>query len=144
MSHSRYFESRVQPHFTRLYSKVPYLDTEIFNIGSDSLRESRKIAVRTNRASDGLARTLNKSVMLESELARSRCQRERDDSEYLTKLSISKTASVNKGADDWREYLSKKSDNELRETREQRYLQSRLLDNSRRAYQRLDTVRRWL
>lgn len=34
MSHSRYFESRVQPHFVRLYSKVPYLDTEIFNIGS--------------------------------------------------------------------------------------------------------------
>jgi hypothetical protein len=37
--------------------------------------------------------------MLENELERSRCQRKKDDSDYITKLTISKTASVNRGSE---------------------------------------------
>lgn len=28
----REYDTRVSPHFVKIYSKVPYLDTEIFNI----------------------------------------------------------------------------------------------------------------
>lgn len=144
MSYSRYFDNRVHPHFTKIYTKIPYLDTEIYNIGAESLRESRRIVNRTSRATDGIARTLEKSAVLEGELARSRLQRDKDDSDYLTKLSASKASTVIKGSEDWRDYLTKRSEKKLRETREQQYLQTKLHDNSLRAYQRLEPVRRWL
>lgn len=143
MSYSRHFDNRVHPHFTKIYTKIPYLDTEIFNIGSEGLRESRRIVARTSRANEGIARTLQKSVMLESELARSRRQRDLDESDYLNKMSASRASTAVKDNQSWRDHLNKKSENMLRESREQHYLTMRLRDNSRRAYQRLEPVRRW-
>lgn len=117
MSTSRYFESRVQPRMTRIYTRIPYLDNEIFNNDVESLRESRKIMNRTTRASQGLARTLEKSMLLESELARSRCQREKDESDFIGKLSVSKATTITRDNESWRDYLAKKSDSQMRETR---------------------------
>lgn len=34
----RHYDTRVEPHFVKIYSKVPYLDTEIFNIQAEGLR----------------------------------------------------------------------------------------------------------
>ena len=44
---------RVYPHFVRTYSKVPYLDSEIFNLETDSLRLSRRADQRVTHAIDG-------------------------------------------------------------------------------------------
>lgn len=109
MSYSRYFDNRVHPRLTKIYTRIPYLDTEIYNIGSESLRESRRITARTSRATDGITRTLEKSAVLEGELARSRLQRDRDDSDYMAKLTASKASSVTKGSEDWRDYLSRRT-----------------------------------
>lgn len=40
--HGKYHDQRVYQHFVHTYSRVPYLDREIFNVGTDSLRVSRR------------------------------------------------------------------------------------------------------
>lgn len=72
---------------------------------------------RTCRATQGLARTLEKSMALESELARSRCQRDKDDSDFIGRLSSSKATTITRDNDSWRDYLAKKSESQMRETR---------------------------
>jgi hypothetical protein len=49
----RYHDSRVYQHFVHTYSKVPYLDTEIFNVGTNALRESRRANQRAQAATEG-------------------------------------------------------------------------------------------
>jgi hypothetical protein len=44
--YGKYADLRVYPHFVHTYSRVPYLDREIFNVGTDSLRQSRKAEQR--------------------------------------------------------------------------------------------------
>lgn len=34
----RHYDTKVEKHFVKLYSKVPYLDSQIFNIQAESLR----------------------------------------------------------------------------------------------------------
>ena len=51
--YGKYHDIRVYPHFVRTYSKVPYLDSEIFNLETDSLRLSRRADERVNNAVDG-------------------------------------------------------------------------------------------
>jgi len=50
---SRYFDQRPYQHFVHTYSRVPYLDREIFNTGTDALRLSRRAEQRANLASEG-------------------------------------------------------------------------------------------
>lgn len=51
--HGKYVDLRVYQHFVHTYTRVPYLDREIFNIGTDSLRQSRKAEHRSAAASEG-------------------------------------------------------------------------------------------
>ena len=53
----KHYESRPHEHLIHVYSRVPYLDSQIFNIESQGLRESRKSVRRTTRAVEGLERT---------------------------------------------------------------------------------------
>jgi hypothetical protein len=48
--HSKYHDQRVYQHFVHTYSRVPYLDREIFNVGTDSLRVSRRADQRASDA----------------------------------------------------------------------------------------------
>lgn len=50
---SRYFDQRVYQHFVPIYSRVPYLDREIFNVSTDALRLSRRADQRANQAIEG-------------------------------------------------------------------------------------------
>ena len=49
----KHFDQRVYTHFTPVYSKVPYLDREIFNIETDSMRLSRRAQQRLDTAKEG-------------------------------------------------------------------------------------------
>lgn len=51
--HGRYHDQRVYQHFVHTYSRVPYLDREIFNVGTDSLRLSRRAEQRAADACEG-------------------------------------------------------------------------------------------
>ena len=49
----KYFDNRVHRHFVHTYSRVPYLDNQIFDIETANIRESRRIENRTDKASSG-------------------------------------------------------------------------------------------
>jgi hypothetical protein len=49
----KYHDSRVYQHFVHTYSKVPYLDSEIFNVETNALRESRRANHRAITAAEG-------------------------------------------------------------------------------------------
>ena len=49
----KYFDTRVYTHLVHQYSRVPYLDREIFNVSTDALRLSRRADQRANQAQDG-------------------------------------------------------------------------------------------
>lgn len=51
--YGRYADTRVYTHFVRTYSRVPYLDSEIFNVTENALRESRKATQRAESARQG-------------------------------------------------------------------------------------------
>lgn len=51
--HGKYHDQRVYQHFVHTYTRVPYLDREIFNVGTDSLRLSRRADQRATLATDG-------------------------------------------------------------------------------------------
>ena len=38
----KHYDTRVSPNFVHTYSRVPYLDTEIFNIEVEGLKQSRR------------------------------------------------------------------------------------------------------
>jgi hypothetical protein len=38
----KYHDGRVYQHFVHTYSRVPYLDSEIFNVETNVLQESRR------------------------------------------------------------------------------------------------------
>lgn len=48
--HGKYVDQRVYQHFVHTYSRVPYLDREIFNVSNDALRQSRRADQRANLA----------------------------------------------------------------------------------------------
>lgn len=49
----KYFDQRVYRHYEHTYTRVPYLDREIFNVGSDSLRVSCRAEHRSSITSQG-------------------------------------------------------------------------------------------
>lgn len=49
----KYVDQRVYQHFVHTYSRVPYLDREIFNVETDALRLSRRADKRANDAKEG-------------------------------------------------------------------------------------------
>lgn len=51
--HGKYHDQRVYQQFVPIYSRVPYLDREIFNVGTDSLRVSRRADQRAADANEG-------------------------------------------------------------------------------------------
>lgn len=51
--HGKYVDQRVYQHFVHTYSRVPYLDREIFNVENDALRLSRRADKRANDAKEG-------------------------------------------------------------------------------------------
>lgn len=51
--HGKYVDQRVYQHFVHTYSRVPYLDREIFNVETDALRLSRRADKRANDAKEG-------------------------------------------------------------------------------------------
>lgn len=57
----KYHDGRVYQHFVHTYSRVPYLDHQIFNIETHSLRQSRKANQRALTALQGLERAQQKS-----------------------------------------------------------------------------------
>lgn len=50
----KYYDQRVYRHYEHTYTRVPYLDREIFNVGTDSLRVSRRAEQRSSIASQGM------------------------------------------------------------------------------------------
>lgn len=48
--YGKYVDQRVYQHFVHTYSKVPYLDREIYNVQTDALRLSRRADKRLNEA----------------------------------------------------------------------------------------------
>ena len=60
-----HYDTRAQKNFIHIYTRVPYLDSEIFNIEVTNLRESRRTRARTTKAVDCLERTKKKSEALE-------------------------------------------------------------------------------
>lgn len=51
--YGKYVDQRVYQHFVHTYSRVPYLDREIFNVETDVLRQSRNAEKRANEAKQG-------------------------------------------------------------------------------------------
>jgi hypothetical protein len=49
----KYFDNRTHQHLVHTYSRVPYLDTQIFDIETSILHESRRIKNRTDTANAG-------------------------------------------------------------------------------------------
>ena len=48
--YGKYVDQRVYQHFVHTYSRVPYLDREIFNVSNDALRQSRRAEQSANTA----------------------------------------------------------------------------------------------
>lgn len=51
--HGKYVDLRVYQHYVPTFSRVPYLDREIFNVSTDVLRQIRKAEDRSERAAKG-------------------------------------------------------------------------------------------
>ena len=51
--YGKYHDSRVYQHLVHTYSRVPYLDHEIFNVETQALRESTKANKRALTAQKG-------------------------------------------------------------------------------------------
>jgi hypothetical protein len=49
----KYYENRVHQHLVQTYTRVPYLDTQIFDLETHALKLSRKTKIRTDRATQG-------------------------------------------------------------------------------------------
>ena len=90
----KYFDSRTHQHFVHTYSRVPYLDTQIFDLETSMLRESRRIKNRTDLANTGnisifikgLERTRLKSEQLSKNLRESRVKRQDEDKSFMIEL----------------------------------------------------------
>ena len=52
--YGKYVDQRVYQHFVHTYSKVPYLDREIYNVQTDALRLSRRADKRLSEAQEGI------------------------------------------------------------------------------------------
>lgn len=50
----KYYENRTQRHLVHIYSRVPYLDSQIFDIETQAIKEQRRIKNRTDRATTGI------------------------------------------------------------------------------------------
>lgn len=59
-----HYENRPHEHLIHVYSRVPYLDSQIFNIEAQGLRESRKSINRTSKAIQGIERAQKLSEKL--------------------------------------------------------------------------------
>jgi len=75
----KYSDTRVYTNYVRTYSRVPYLDSDIFNVETNALRESRRANQRVQTAVEGtnffylgLERTKEKSEQLTNSLRESR------------------------------------------------------------------------
>jgi len=75
----KYSDTRVYTNYIHTYSRVPYLDSEIFNVETNTLRESRRANQRIQTAVEGthlfyiaLERTKIKSEQLSNSLRESR------------------------------------------------------------------------
>ena len=51
--YGKYHDQRVYQHFVHTHSRVPYLDSEIFNVENNALRESRRANTRALKAQQG-------------------------------------------------------------------------------------------
>lgn len=49
----KYYDNRVHPHFVHTYTRVPYLDSQIFDLETHALKLSRKTKIRTEKATQG-------------------------------------------------------------------------------------------
>lgn len=50
----KHYDTRVSQNFVHTYTRVPYLDTEIFNIEVQGLKESRRTRDRTCRVIESI------------------------------------------------------------------------------------------
>jgi hypothetical protein len=48
--HGKYVDQRVYQHYVHTYSRVHYLDREIFNVSTDALRQIRRAEERSAQA----------------------------------------------------------------------------------------------
>jgi hypothetical protein len=46
----KHYDNRVHPHFVHTYTRVPYLDSQIFDLETHALKLSRKTKIRTDKA----------------------------------------------------------------------------------------------
>jgi hypothetical protein len=51
----KYYDNRVHPHFVHTYTRVPYLDSQIFDLETHALKLSRKTKIRTDKATQGIS-----------------------------------------------------------------------------------------
>ena len=138
-----YYDTRPQKNFTHIYTRVPYLDTEIFNIEVAGLRESRRTRTRTTRAVDSIERTKKKSEALEENLRNSRARQIEDDKKFITDMENSQQACLDKERTTMKNLSEDLYRSRVDYISDQKYLNDLLASNSTKAASRITSVRRW-
>lgn len=49
----KYYDNRAHKHLVHTYTRVPYLDSQIFDMETAALKLSRKTKLRTQKATQG-------------------------------------------------------------------------------------------
>ena len=87
-----HYDTKAQKNFIHIYTRVPYLDSEIFNIEVNSLRESRRTRGRTTKVVESIERTRKKSDALEENLRNSRVAQQENDKKFICDMESSQKA----------------------------------------------------
>ena len=139
----RHYETRAMKNFTHIYTRVPYLDTEIFNIEVAGLRESRRTRDRTSRAVESIERTKKKSETLEENLRNSRQRAQENDKKFIDDLQVSQKACLEKEKTAMKNLCEDLHQSRMDYIKDQKYLNDLLASNSTKAASRITSVRRW-
>lgn len=138
-----YYDTRPQKNFVPIYTRVPYLDTEIFNIEAEGLRCSRRARACTTRVIDSIERTKKKSEALEGHLRDSRLRQEENDRKFIEDMQVSQQACLDRSRTILREHCEDLHNSRVDYVRDQKYLNDILASNSTKAASRISSVRRW-
>lgn len=139
----KHYDTRPQKNFIHIYTRVPYLDTEIFNIEVNGLRESRRTRQRTERAVESLERTKKKSETLEENLRNSRQRQIEDEKNFIQDIEKSQKECLDKEKIVMKNLCEDLHNSRMSYIKDQNYLNDLLASNSTKAASRITTVRRW-
>lgn len=139
----KHYETRPHEHLIHVYSRVPYLDSQIFNIEAQGLRESRKSINRTSKALQGIERTQKLSERLSEGLRSSRKRVEEEDNKFLDELKVSQNNCLERSRVTLKNWAEEQKQSRLEHIKDQKYLDDLLSTNATKAASRLSSVRRW-